>query len=119
MTDIITNNARFTFLQKQITRKLKARTLMHNSKISSQEFNHITNLKNDIPFPLNLSHEIRDINTPVDSEDFFDLSTTLYINRVIMYPENFETLIYSTFIPALEEEECPDIYLKDDLFMLV
>lgn len=118
MSNTIDNDASFIILQKQISRKLMAKTLMLNSKVSSQQFNHITTLKDDIPFPLWILHKIKEINTLVDAEDFCDV-TNPDIYRILMCSENFETLINNTFIPTLEQEDSPEVGLPDDLIMLV
>ncbi|KAI5953734.1 hypothetical protein KGF57_003943 [Candida theae] len=116
MSNTLETNTRFAFLQKQISRKLEARTLMLKSRISLQQFNHITT--SDVPFPLSLTRNIQALDTLVDIEDFRDLASP-EIHGVLIWPENFETLINNTFIPTLEQQKNPRVDIPDDYINLI
>ncbi|KAI5957908.1 hypothetical protein CANMA_004340 [Candida margitis] len=111
-----TSDARFIFLQNQIRRKLKAKTLILSNKISPIQFNQV-NTFNDDTISVDVAQKIKELNTVVDVEDFYHLATSDTC-QAIMCPENFEAFIYDTFIPALEEQADPDVSLPNDLIML-
>ncbi|CAD1812426.1 hypothetical protein FOB58_004164 [Candida parapsilosis] len=114
MNNDINKNTKFVYLQNQISRKLKAKTFLEKSILSSADSVHITT-KEKIP---SVIHTLRELNTKLEAEDFYALMTP-GIQNALMCSENFEALIYDTFIPRLESEENPAVDLPDDLITLL